>query len=51
MIGTNEDFNVTVTVHNTGLMDGKEVIQVSLDSKKSSAFLSRRFVCPRNSFT
>ncbi|KAI9457377.1 hypothetical protein HD554DRAFT_1781182 [Boletus coccyginus] len=27
-IGTNEDFNVTVTVHNTGSMDGKEVVQV-----------------------
>ncbi|KAG8218078.1 family 3 glycoside hydrolase [Butyriboletus roseoflavus] len=27
-IGTDEDFNVTVTVHNTGSMHGKEVVQV-----------------------
>lgn len=27
-IGTSDNFNVTVTVHNTGLVDGKEVVQV-----------------------
>jgi beta-glucosidase len=27
-IGTNDNFNVTVTVHNTGSFDGKEVVQV-----------------------
>lgn len=27
-IGTNENFTVTVTVHNTGSMDGQEVVQV-----------------------
>ncbi|EED84431.1 hypothetical protein POSPLDRAFT_46915 [Postia placenta Mad-698-R] len=29
-IGANDDFNVTVTVHNTGTVDGKEVVQASL---------------------
>ena len=28
-IGTSDNFNVTVTVHNTGSVDGKEVVQVS----------------------
>ncbi|KAH0839362.1 family 3 glycoside hydrolase [Lanmaoa asiatica] len=35
-IGTNEDFNVTVTVHNTGSMDGKEVVQVYMTDLLSS---------------
>ena len=29
-ISTTQDFNVTVTVHNTGAVAGKEVVQVSL---------------------
>ncbi|KIJ59755.1 glycoside hydrolase family 3 protein [Hydnomerulius pinastri MD-312] len=35
-IGTSEDFNVTVTVHNTGPMDGKEVVQVYMTDYYSS---------------
>ncbi|KAI9566682.1 family 3 glycoside hydrolase [Boletus coccyginus] len=35
-IGTNEDFSVTVTVHNTGSMDGKEVVQVYMTDLFSS---------------
>jgi beta-glucosidase len=27
-IGTSDNFNVTVTVHNTGSVEGKEVVQV-----------------------
>ncbi|KAG8218083.1 periplasmic beta-glucosidase precursor [Butyriboletus roseoflavus] len=35
-IGTDEDFNVTVTVHNTGSMHGKEVVQVYMTDLFSS---------------
>ncbi|ETW84887.1 glycoside hydrolase family 3 protein [Heterobasidion irregulare TC 32-1] len=35
-IGINDDFNVTVTVHNTGSVDGKEVVQVYLTDVVSS---------------
>ncbi|KIJ13936.1 glycoside hydrolase family 3 protein [Paxillus involutus ATCC 200175] len=35
-ICTNEGFNVTVTVHNTGCMDGKEVVQVYMTDLYSS---------------
>ncbi|KAJ3857876.1 glycoside hydrolase family 3 protein [Lentinula lateritia] len=35
-IGTSDNFNVTVTVHNTGLVDGKEVVQVYLSDVVSS---------------
>ncbi|KAG9309769.1 family 3 glycoside hydrolase [Chiua virens] len=35
-IGTKEDFNVTVTIYNTGSMDGKEVIQVYMTDLYSS---------------
>ncbi|KAF8547215.1 family 3 glycoside hydrolase [Imleria badia] len=35
-IRTNEDFNVTVTVHNTGSVDGKEVVQVYMTDLISS---------------
>jgi beta-glucosidase len=30
-IGTSDNFNVTVTVHNTGSVDGKEVVQVNFE--------------------
>ena len=30
-ISTSEDFNVIVTVHNTGAVAGKEVVQVSCE--------------------
>ncbi|KAJ4488424.1 glycoside hydrolase family 3 protein [Lentinula aciculospora] len=35
-IGTSDNFNVTVTVHNTGLVNGKEVVQVYLSDVVSS---------------
>ncbi|KAL7281865.1 hypothetical protein ACG7TL_003330 [Trametes sanguinea] len=35
-IGTNEDFSVSVTVHNTGDRDGKEVVQVYITDVVSS---------------
>ncbi|THH02237.1 hypothetical protein EW026_g637 [Hermanssonia centrifuga] len=35
-IGTNDDFSVTVTVHNTGKVDGKEVVQVYMTDVVSS---------------
>ncbi|KIK96990.1 glycoside hydrolase family 3 protein [Paxillus rubicundulus Ve08.2h10] len=35
-IYTNEGFNVTVTIHNTGCMDGKEVVQVYMTDLYSS---------------
>ncbi|KAF9066897.1 glycoside hydrolase family 3 protein [Rhodocollybia butyracea] len=35
-IGTSDNFNVTVTVHNTGSVDGKEVVQVYLSAFVSS---------------
>ncbi|KAI0640646.1 glycoside hydrolase superfamily [Trametes meyenii] len=35
-IGTNEDFTVSVTVHNTGERDGKEVVQVYVTDLVSS---------------
>ncbi|KAH7904285.1 family 3 glycoside hydrolase [Hygrophoropsis aurantiaca] len=35
-ISTTEDFNVTVTVHNTGARDGKEVVQVYMTDIVSS---------------
>ncbi|KAF5391791.1 hypothetical protein D9757_001760 [Collybiopsis confluens] len=35
-IGTNDNFNVTVTVRNTGSIDGKEVVQVYLSDLVSS---------------
>ncbi|KAF7792066.1 hypothetical protein EIP86_003094 [Pleurotus ostreatoroseus] len=36
VIGTNEDFNVTVTVHNTGSVDGQEVVQIYMTDYFSS---------------
>ncbi|KAF8234668.1 family 3 glycoside hydrolase [Tricholoma matsutake] len=36
IIGTNQNFNVTVTVHNMGLVAGKEVVQVYLTDLVSS---------------
>ncbi|KIK63658.1 glycoside hydrolase family 3 protein [Collybiopsis luxurians FD-317 M1] len=35
-IGTTDNFNVTVTVHNTGSVEGKEVVQVYLSDLVSS---------------
>ncbi|KAJ7983164.1 glycoside hydrolase superfamily [Mycena polygramma] len=35
-ISTTQDFNVTVTVHNTGSVDGKEVVQVYMTDVVSS---------------
>lgn len=35
-IGTNDDLNVTVTVHNNGAVDGKEVVQVYITDTFSS---------------
>ncbi|KAI0915479.1 hypothetical protein AcV5_003688 [Taiwanofungus camphoratus] len=35
-IGITDDFNVTVTVHNTGKVDGKEVVQVYMTDVVSS---------------
>ncbi|KAJ3552474.1 hypothetical protein NM688_g4133 [Phlebia brevispora] len=36
VIGTNEDFNVSLTVQNTGPVDGKEVVQIYLTDLVSS---------------
>ncbi|KAF8588906.1 glycoside hydrolase family 3 protein [Ramaria rubella] len=43
-IGINENFNVTVTVHNTGSMDGKEVVQVYATDVVSSVVTPNQFL-------
>lgn len=44
VIGLDEDFNVTVTVHNTGQVDGKEVVQVYLTDVVSSVVTPNQFL-------
>ena len=43
-ISTKQDFNVTVTVANTGKMDGKEVVQVYLTDTVSSVVTPNQFL-------
>ncbi|GJJ14100.1 hypothetical protein Clacol_008357 [Clathrus columnatus] len=43
-IGTNENFTVTVTVHNTGSIDGKEVIQIYATDSVSSVVTPNQFL-------
>lgn len=43
-IGANDDFNVTVTVHNTGTVDGKEVVQIYLTDVVSSVVTPNQFL-------
>ncbi|KAF8525691.1 glycoside hydrolase [Gautieria morchelliformis] len=43
-IGTNENFNATVTVHNTGSFDGKEVVQVYATDVVSSVVTPNQFL-------
>ena len=44
VIGTSDDFNVTVTVHNTGSMDGKEVVQVYVTDSVSSVVTPNQYL-------
>ncbi|KAI0734869.1 glycoside hydrolase superfamily [Fomitopsis betulina] len=43
-IGTTDDFTVTVTVENTGSVDGKEVVQVYLTDQVSSVVTPNQFL-------
>ncbi|PCH41771.1 glycoside hydrolase family 3 protein [Wolfiporia cocos MD-104 SS10] len=43
-IGTSDDFNVTVTVTNTGNVDGKEVVQVYLTDVVSSVVTPNQYL-------
>ena len=43
-ISTTDDFNVTVTVENTGSVDGKEVVQVYVTDQVSSVVTPNQFL-------
>ena len=43
-ISTTDDFNVTVTVENTGDVDGKEVVQVYVTDEVSSVVTPNQFL-------
>ena len=43
-ISTTDDFNVTVTVQNTGPVDGKEVVQVYVTDEISSVVTPNQFL-------